>query len=395
MVVLPINAITQRSEQPFPLDVPPVDGPPASSLDKLPIAASCAESVASGLSVASADTSDGGEPLRSATPSRNRTRGRRRLRPPILGELDLATAPAAPDADEFYRSSSAPCCRPLTCKARKRPTLMLTEGLSPESSPRSSPNSLAPITPPANREQHRQLKGGVSIIFFDFDGTLTATPGELSCSHRQKKSELCERAPMMLSRMSAFREAGATLGIISKSTEATVRDALLAADLTCYFRGPIVGNAVGFEGKVGFIEELAMQGLLPGFSRRGLGMGPSRWALVRERILLVDDDVRELQRAAAGGVQTYAAPAEGGIRACDLDAILEAVRHPFRLHPGRTWDGDEVLHSPTAGLLSPAHGLQRATAAAAASGSAWRAPASFLDVASCWSCEPSHREVRL
>merc|ERR1719387_1480500 len=103
--------------------------------------------------------------------------------------------------------------------------------------------------------------GGITVIFFDFDGTLTATPGEQAV-RAHKRKDLCNRAAMLSTQLWALRQAGATLAIVSKSTETTIRDALGAADLQALWNGPIVGKAVGLNGKVGFIEELVHRGKL-------------------------------------------------------------------------------------------------------------------------------------
>jgi hypothetical protein len=98
---------------------------------------------------------------------------------------------------------------------------------------------------------------------------------------------------------------------MSKSTEPTIRNALQAAGLYDYFDGPVVGKAVGLEGKVGFIEELALAGRLPGLENGNM-----------QRVLLVDDDVRELDRARAKGVQTWPAPSEGGLQDEDFEELF-------------------------------------------------------------------------
>lgn len=42
------------------------------------------------------------------------------------------------------------------------------------------------------------------------------------------------------------------------------------------------------------------------------------------RILLVDDDLLELERAKTRGIQVYAAPEDGGLQDEDFDAISES-----------------------------------------------------------------------
>lgn len=187
-----------------------------------------------------------------------------------------------------------------------------------------------PESPSPFRDDFRVLPAaGVAVIFFDFDGTLTATPGDRA-ARRTKQLELCERAAMLGPRLKSLRADGASLGIISKSTEGTIRSALDAAELSKFFDAPLVGKAVGFEGKAGFIEDLALNGCLP---RLGSTV---KHGVPFSRILLVDDDVLELERAKARGLQVYAAPEDGGLQDEDFDAISEALRIPRpRSHPAR------------------------------------------------------------
>jgi len=185
---------------------------------------------------------------------------------------------------------------------------------------------ITPGTPLPNRDEFRQVDGGVVLIFFDFDGTLTATPGDRA-ARCHKQAELCGRAPMIEPRLRALREAGATLGIISKSTEGTIRDALQAAGLSAHFEAPVVGKAVGFEGKAGIIDDLARKGTLRKVGPRGLAPGQAPG----HRVLLVDDDVMELERAKTWGLQTYAAPSVGGLREEDFDVLIAALRRPRNL----------------------------------------------------------------
>jgi len=176
---------------------------------------------------------------------------------------------------------------------------------------------LTPRTPEPVRGELKCVMGNVSIVFFDFDGTLTATPGEKVVRQSHKSAELRERAPLLAPRLTALRDAGVLVGIISKSTEFTIRNALEVAGLAELITGPIVGKAVGLEGKVGFIEDLALAGSLSPL------LGSEEASL--RRILLVDDDVRELDRARARGVQTFPAPAEGGLQEEDLREIFACL----------------------------------------------------------------------
>eukprot|EP00930_Biecheleria_cincta_P033307 TRINITY_DN23069_c0_g1_i1.p1 TRINITY_DN23069_c0_g1~~TRINITY_DN23069_c0_g1_i1.p1 ORF type:complete len:423 (-),score=71.14 TRINITY_DN23069_c0_g1_i1:266-1534(-) len=186
---------------------------------------------------------------------------------------------------------------------------------------------MCPDSPGPRRDEFHQPPGGAVVVFFDFDGTLTSTPGDRA-ARRTKREELVERAPMLEQRLRAMRAEGASLGIISKSSESTIRGALDASGLTKYFDAPLVAKAVGFEGKAGFIEELAQKGCLP-------RLGSARGHVVAfHRILLVDDDVLELERARSHGMQCYSAPAEGGLQDEDFDIIIEALRMPRpKSHP--------------------------------------------------------------
>jgi len=165
----------------------------------------------------------------------------------------------------------------------------------------------------------------VGAVLFDFDGTLTATPGERAL-RRGKVSELKERTPMLEPRLRRLREAGLVLGIISKSSEATVVAALTEVGLREVFEGPILTKAVGLEGKAGFIRELCEPcgGLVHAAGEGEAGV---------RRVLLVDDDIFELERSMDAGVQTYAAPESGGLQPEDFDelfALLE-LDEPLRL----------------------------------------------------------------
>mmetsp|Transcript_4938 Transcript_4938/g.10902 ORF Transcript_4938/g.10902 Transcript_4938/m.10902 type:complete len:619 (-) Transcript_4938:133-1989(-) len=157
------------------------------------------------------------------------------------------------------------------------------------------------------------IAGAVGAILFDFDGTLTATPGEKS-NRKLKVAELEERASFLEPRLKKLREAKITLGIISKSTEATVRGALEDTQLLDLFDGPMLFKAVGLEGKAGFIEELCTKGSLSQLGPTGHG-----------NVLLVDDDVFELERARDKGIQTYAAPERGGLQETDFNQIFSCL----------------------------------------------------------------------
>eukprot|EP00929_Paragymnodinium_shiwhaense_P014899 TRINITY_DN122889_c0_g1_i1.p1 TRINITY_DN122889_c0_g1~~TRINITY_DN122889_c0_g1_i1.p1 ORF type:complete len:571 (-),score=70.29 TRINITY_DN122889_c0_g1_i1:122-1750(-) len=194
----------------------------------------------------------------------------------------------------------------------RRPGCLSSAAFCDSPGPASHPN-----TPVPDRSDYRVVTTGVCVVFFDFDGTLTASPGDRAV-RRRKQVELCERAPMLAPRLQALREAGLTLCIISKSTEGTIHSSLEAAGLSAFFDGPIVCRAVGFEGKVGFIEELARKGNLRRLGGRGEKPG--------RRVLLIDDDVLECERAKARGLQTYAAPGDGGLQEADFDAIFQGLR---------------------------------------------------------------------
>lgn len=246
-----------------------------------------------------------------------RVRARKMPMPsPMLGD----------DDGEDLSMSISPPMRPRTHAGVSRPALSFSQSLGSLKMSLSQPLQLTPSTPQLRPENFRQVNGGVSIIFFDFDGTLTATPGDRA-ARRHKLGELCERAPMLEPRLRALRAAGITLGIISKSTEATIRDALGAASLEKYFDAPVLGKAVGFEGKVGFIEDMAREGILRVLNTRSVSP-EQRLQAAAHRVLLVDDDLRELERARERGVQVYAAPPEGGLQEKDFDIILQGIRLP-------------------------------------------------------------------
>lgn len=119
----------------------------------------------------------------------------------------------------------------------------------------------------------------------------------------------------------ALRSAGVVLGIMSKSSESTIREALDEAELSELFaEGPLLGNAIGFEGKAGFIEEFVT----------GCCEGPNNLSHLEEegleQILLIDDDVRELDRARDKGIRTHPAPESGGLRSEDFRDIFQCLQ---------------------------------------------------------------------
>lgn len=242
----------------------------------------------------------------------------------VLEDDGLADAPCSPSGLPVRSSHTLPGARP-----RVRALSALSSELSLKSE--NLTGLERPESPSPFRDDFRALPAaGVAVIFFDFDGTLTATPGDRA-ARRTKQLELCERAAMLGPRLKSLRADGASLGIISKSTEGTIRSALDAAELSKFFDAPLVGKAVGFEGKAGFIEDLALNGCLP---RLGSTV---KHGVPFSRILLVDDDLLELERAKARGIQVYAAPEDGGLQDEDFDAISEALRIPRpRSHPVRS-----------------------------------------------------------
>lgn len=254
-------------------------------------------------------------------------------------EDDLPELPCSP-------GSTGPPVRTSQTMPGARPRIRALSALSSDLSLKTDHLGLErPESPMLVREDFRHsLAAGVAVIFFDFDGTLTATPGDRA-ARRTKQLELCERAPMLAPRLKSLCADGASLGIISKSTEGTIRSALEASDLAKFFDAPLVAKAVGFEGKAGFIEDLALNGCLP---RLG---SIAKHGVPFSRILLVDDDLLELERAKTRGIQVYAAPEDGGLQDEDFDAISEALRIPRpRSHPSRG------LNLPTA---DPGHGPAR------------------------------------
>lgn len=172
---------------------------------------------------------------------------------------------------------------------------------------------LASFTPQPSRDSLNLIAGNVVAIFFDFDGTLTALPGERA-PRRHKQEDLHNRAALLKPRLCTLREAGIRLFIISKSSEHTISTALDGAGLRELFDDPLFPGAVGFEGKAGLISDFVREGGLGDLSENLL-----------HHVMLVDDDIRELERARACGLQTYPAPAEGGLQNSDFDVIFSIL----------------------------------------------------------------------
>lgn len=222
--------------------------------------------------------------------------------PPLMLDIPSRRSPSEP-----LTSMSPPSAAPSALAGSRRPCL----GLKTPTSCRTPSYVLSPTTPDPSRSDLILLRGYVGAILFDFDGTLTASPGD-AAQRSQKQVELVQRAPMLAPRLRAMHEAGFVLGIISKSSKPTIDSALREACLAEYFTGPILGKAVGFEGKAGFIADMVDCGEL-----HELGV------VGADHVLLVDDDVRELDRARARGIQTYAAPPTGGLQEQDFEAIFD------------------------------------------------------------------------
>jgi len=190
---------------------------------------------------------------------------------------------------------------------------------------------IASGSPDVRRSDQRRITGNVAAVLFDFDGTLTATPGDRA-QRKLKIAELKERAPMLKPWLQRLRDANISLGIISKSSEDTILSALRAAKIRDLFDGPVLAKAVGLEGKAGFIEDLCMQGGLSFLGQEGMC-----------RVLLVDDDVHELVRCQERKIQTYPAPQTGGLLDDDFYQIFEGLgleqppRPPESLEIHRLW----------------------------------------------------------
>jgi hypothetical protein len=225
---------------------------------------------------------------------------------------------AQPDG---YESPDKENATVATRKTRRVTTPMFLRTPSETSTPRV----FRDLSPEPQRADLKAVKGEVRVVYFDFDGTLTATPGA-ACGggfgggHAARaSSELCERKRLLEPFLEALcsEQGGCALGIISKSTKNTIQRALMEAGLEKYFKAPLVDKAVGFEGKVGFLEELVSEGQATAFLADQM-----------HQVLLVDDDLRELTRASAKGVQTFPAPSDGGLQKVDLVEILTLTLGP-------------------------------------------------------------------
>lgn len=247
---------------------------------------------------------------------------RQRWRPASMAEFS-----SSPPVVNAEASPDKPCDRlPQTTRAdgggtdsrclgsARRPRSLALNLATPSScSSLSHRLAMSPATPEALRSELKLLTGHASAVLFDFDGTLTASPGE-TAQRCRKQVELRERAPMLRPRLGRLREAGLLLGIISKSSEFTICGALQEAGLAELFHGPLVAKAVGFEGKAGFILEMVRKGDLGPLGDEG-----------QSQVLLVDDDILELERAKERGIQTYAAPKEGGLQEEDFEEIFAGL----------------------------------------------------------------------
>lgn len=165
-----------------------------------------------------------------------------------------------------------------------------------------------------DRNDLSAIDGDVEVIFFDFDGTLTETPGTRA-SHASKLVELRERTPMLRPRLQRLRDAGVSLAVISKSTEQTVSHALEETGLRDLFNGPVLGKAARVDGKAGIIKELYEVGGC--FAH----LGAEAW----DKAILIDDDICELVWARDIGMQTFAAPPQGGLQEEDFDDLFKAI----------------------------------------------------------------------
>jgi hypothetical protein len=103
-------------------------------------------------------------------------------------------------------------------------------------------------TPHPTRDEQQRIVGGVRAVLFDFDGTLTATPGDRA-ARKFKIAELKERAPLLEPWLRRLRDASLTLGILSKSSEETILSALRQAGLREVFNGPSSQRQLAWRGR--------------------------------------------------------------------------------------------------------------------------------------------------
>jgi len=246
------------------------------------------------------------------------------------------TGSASPEKDRIVRrgvtfvlDDPSPACTPVctdggspfkVVAGRRPPLLTLGTPNSCASASFRYHGALTPCTPDPQRGDLNLLVGNVSVLLFDFDGTLTRSAGTAAqrC-RRQMETELRERQQLLGSYLQVLRESCMTLGIISKSSRNTIVASLEIVGLLQFFdQELIVGNAVGLEGKAGIIADLVSSGLL--LPNAALDDDDISDRLCQ--IALVDDDVRELERCRGLGIQTYPAPEEGGLQEQDFDEIF-------------------------------------------------------------------------
>lgn len=205
--------------------------------------------------------------------------------------------------------------------------------------------SVSQVSPHPERGQVRNLKGNVAVVFFDFDGTLTATPGDRA-ERKFKIAELKLRAPLLEPWLERIRAAGIMIGIVSKSSENTIVTALEEAGLRSLVNGPVIARAVGLEYKAGIIRDVLeeVQGPLEHIGASGL-----------HHILLVDDDLQECACAKDQGIQTFPAPFEGGLLDEDFHQIFEGLGLPA---PPRV-ESSEILRLWTWGKVGEQLGCNK------------------------------------
>eukprot|EP00913_Durusdinium_trenchii_P014185 g13312.t1 len=99
--------------------------------------------------------------------------------------------------------------------------------------------------------------------------------------------------------------------------------------------GPIIGKAAQLDGKAGVIQCLYEEG---GSLEH---LGAEAWA----KALLIDDDISELVWARDIGMQTFAAPPQGGLQEDDFDELFRAL--------GLEGDDEQRDMDPTTPLAQP------------------------------------------